>query len=347
MVIRGIRQVCEQELMQTRTNYILDLDDLTLADVAIAGRKNSALGELSNTLDSSKVCLPAGFAVLVDGYRDLLATDRLGERITAVLSEFSAGRKNLAKTGRTIRNMVLDSELPTRLAVEIAYRYAEMCGPECDAPVAVRSSATSNDMSDACLSGQQDTLLNVSGVRAVQRACMRAYASLFTDRAIAYREQHGIDHMSVSLSTGIQHMVRSDIGSAGTMLSIDPDSGRDRMIVINSAWGLGEAVVNGQVIPDEFIVLSSEQADSHQLSIVQRTPGEKTTKLMFADGIDELIETVPTTTRERSTPSLSDEDVLELAGWGLAIERAYGRPVNIEWARDGQDGKIYIVESIA
>lgn len=331
--------------MQTQTTYILDLRDLTLADLPIAGGKNASLGELLNSLSSCGVRVPEGFAVLVDGYRDLLATDRLGERIGSKLNEYRTGARSLAKTGRSIRNLILDTELPPRLALEIAYRYAELSGPNGHARVAVRSSATAEDLPDASFAGQQDTFLNVSGVEAVQRACLRAYASLFTDRAIAYREQKGFDHMEVSLSIGIQRMVRSDLGSSGVMFTIDPETGFDKTIVINSAWGLGEAVVQGAVTPDEFCVFKPGLEDPRLTPILRRITGEKSCKVVFSEGLDEFIETVPTTAAESRMLSLSDSDVIQLARWGAAIEQAYGRPMDIEWARDGEDGKIYIVQA--
>jgi pyruvate,water dikinase len=332
------------------TGYIAWFRDIRLADLPRVGGKNASLGELYGELTTAGVIVPNGFAVTGEAYAALLDESALRPRVGAILKDVSGEDVAvLARAAAAVRELILEAPWPAGLEREIREAYdalAREAGP--DPSVAVRSSATAEDLPDASFAGQQETYLGVRGADAVVAACRRCFASLFTDRAIVYRNQHGFDHLAVRLSIGIQRMVRADLGAAGVMFTLDPESGSRDVVVINSAYGLGEAVVQGQLDPDEFWVFKPTLRAGQQ-AILKRTLGQKDWKLgLGADGTPARVE-VPAEARPRL--SLADTEVLELSRLGIAIESHYsakaGRPtpMDIEWARDGADGRLYILQA--
>ncbi|HET7714349.1 MAG TPA: phosphoenolpyruvate synthase [Bauldia sp.] len=325
---------------------VVHLDAVGRGDVALVGGKNASLGEMITALSASGVRVPAGFATTADAYWRFLEANDLRGRMAAVLADLEAGRATLQEAGATIRTAILRSEMPTDLAAAIARAYGELGGREGreDLDVAVRSSATAEDLPEASFAGQQETFLNIRGVAALVDACRRCYASLFTDRAIAYRRVHGFDHMKVALSVGVQRMVRSDIGGAGVMFSIDTETGFNRIVLINAAWGLGENVVQGAVDPDEYHVYKPLLTDPALSPIVEKRLGSKEKKMIYASG-ETPTRNVPTSRAEREAFVLADSEILGLARSAVAIEAHYGRPMDMEWAKDGESGEIFIVQA--
>jgi pyruvate,water dikinase len=334
-------------------SYVVRLRDLTSGDVARVGGKNASLGELIRVLGPAGITVPPGFATTARAYWDLLAANHLSEPIAATLARFKSGKVSLATAGKTIRKSLERAEFPPALAKAITDAYRDLgaeVGRE-DIDVAVRSSATAEDLPTASFAGQQETFLNVVGQAALLAACRRCFASLFTDRAIAYRETHGFEHMKVALSVGVQQMVRADKAGAGVLFTIDTESGFPNVVLINAGWGLGENVVRGTIGPDQYLVLKS-LLDRPQLTpIVEKLRGGKEKKLVYASGAGRLREAaratrnVSTTKRERASFVLSDAEVLTLARWGCAIEAHYGRPMDVEWAKDGETGQLYVVQA--
>ncbi len=327
--------------------YTIPFAELGRHDVAEVGGKNSSLGEMIAKLSELHVSVPGGFATTAEAYRDFLKHDSLAERIAAELSGLDIEDvEKLAEAGARIRGWVLSTPFPVRLQEEIARGYEQMCSNGVDVAVAVRSSATAEDLPEASFAGQQETFLNVRGRDAVVRAVHDVFASLFNDRAIAYREHHGFAHSEVALSAGIQHMVRSDLGASGVMFTLDTDSGFRDVVLITASWGLGETVVQGAVNPDEFYVYKPTLRAGHR-AIVRRTLGGKALKMIYApDGqSDERIVTVDVPEADRMRFCLSDEDITELARQALIIEDHYGCPMDIEWGKDGETGKIYILQA--
>jgi len=327
--------------------YTIPFADLGRHDVAEVGGKNSSLGEMIANLARLGVSVPGGFATTADAYRDFLKHGELAERIASELKDLDVNDvAKLSESGERIRAWILSTPFPSRLEQEIAAGYQAMSHDGTDVAVAVRSSATAEDLPEASFAGQQETFLNVSGRDAVLRAVHEVFASLFNDRAIAYRDHHGFDHSEVALSAGIQHMVRSDLGSSGVMFTLDTDSGFRNVVLITASWGLGETVVQGAVNPDEFYVYKPALREGHK-AIVRRTLGGKALKMIYApDGQqDERITTVDVPEAQRMQFCLSDDDITELARQALIIEDHYGCPMDIEWGKDGQTGKLYILQA--
>jgi len=326
---------------------VLWFETLGRADVSRVGGKNASLGELVGKLAAEGVSVPPGFATTADAYREFLASNGLDDRISATLADLDAGRVALPEAGSAIREAFLHGNWPPAVADAIvaAYRVlSERSGqPNCD--VAVRSSATAEDLPEASFAGQQESFLNIRGEAELLAACRRCYASLFTDRAISYRETKGFDHMKVALSVGVQRMVRSDLGSAGVMFSIDTETGFDRVVLINAAWGLGENVVQGAVDPDEYQVFKPLLSDSVLTPIIEKKRGEKARKMVYTRDPGRPTKNVPTSKAERHSFVLSDEDILTLARWACAIEAHYGIAMDMEWAKDGQSGELFIVQA--
>jgi pyruvate,water dikinase len=324
------------------------LKDLRLADLDAVGGKNASLGEMIGALAAADIRVPGGFATTAQAYREFLGANRLDERIAARLRGLdTADIAALAKCGAEIRGWVASGVFPDQLRDEITKYYQsleESSGGKIS--FAVRSSATAEDLPDASFAGQQETFLNVRGLEAVLEAVRRVYASLYTDRAISYRVHHGFEHASVALSVAVQRMVRSDLGSSGVMFTLDTESGFRDVVFITASWGLGETVVQGAVNPDEFYV-HKPMLEQGRPAIVRRTLGTKLQKMVFAEqheaGRSTRILDVAEAERERF--SLTDAEVLELARAACAIERHYRRPMDIEWGRDGQDGRIYILQA--
>ena len=321
-------------------------EEVRRADVGRVGGKNSSLGEMVQTLQPKGIRIPPGFATTAEAYWDYVEANGLREKITDQLGLLAAGRASLAETGQAVRAMILRGEFPQATASAITGAYRRLCerAGKAEADVAVRSSATAEDLPDASFAGQQETFLNIRGEKALLEACRRCYASLFTDRAISYRVAKGFDHMSVALSIGVQQMVRSDLGGSGVMFSIDTETGFKDVVVIDAAWGLGENVVQGAVDPDEYQVFKPLLGDDAFAPIIEKKRGEKAIKMVYAAG-DKPTRNVPTSKAERSAFVLSDAEILTLARWAAAIEAHYGCPMDMEWARDGETGDMFIVQA--
>jgi pyruvate,water dikinase len=333
--------------MTTPAETIAWFEDLGREDVARVGGKNASLGEMVRNLGERGVRVPPGFATTANAYWRFVEANQIQEVVSSSLSDLASGKAPLAEVGQTIRRAFLRSEWPDDLASGIVEAYGELCRrsgrPEAD--VAVRSSATAEDLPDASFAGQQETFLNIRGEKTVLDACRRCYASLFTDRAISYRNAKGFDHSKVALSVGVQLMVRSDIGAAGVIFTIDTETGFDKVAVIDAAWGLGENVVQGAVDPDEYLVFKPLLRDSSLVPIIEMKLGGKTQKMIYATGGERPTRNVPTSKAERSRFVLDVADILALGRWAAAIEEHYGRPMDIEWAKDGETGELYIVQA--
>ncbi len=333
--------------MTTDTSSVIWFENLKRGDVASVGGKNSSLGEMVSTLGAKGVRVPDGFATTADAFRRYLDENGLVETIRAELDELARGSVPLAEAGRTIRRMILRGTFPADVAEAIAASYRELsqrAGKQ-EVDVAVRSSATAEDLPDASFAGQQETYLNIRGEAQLLDACRRCYASLFTDRAISYRVAKGFDHMKVALSVGVQLMVRSDIGGSGVMFSLDTETGFDKVVLINAAFGLGENVVQGAVDPDEYEVFKPFLSDPALKPIVEKKKGAKAIKMIYATGGDSPTRNVPTSKAERAAYVLGDDDILTLARWACTIEDHYGQPMDMEWAKDGETGELFIVQA--
>jgi pyruvate,water dikinase len=321
------------------------LEDVTLDDVVSVGGKNASLGELTRGLGDHGVVVPPGFALTADAYWAFVDAARLRPAMRELIADLQAGRRNLDEVGATIRARVIGSAVPEGLAAEVRAAYRELsrrCSAD-DVAVAVRSSATAEDLPEASFAGQHETFLNVVGEDDVVDACRRCFASLFTNRAISYRERLGIDHMRVALSVGVQQMVRSDLASSGVMFTIDTETGFPHLVVINASWGLGESVVQGIVNPDEYRVFKPLLNVPDVIPIIDRRPGAKETKTVYDPaGGTVQVETAP---EDRAALVLTDDETLTLARVGTAIEAHYGKPMDVEWAKDGEDGRLYVVQA--
>jgi pyruvate, water dikinase len=316
-------------------------------DVARVGGKNASLGEMIRALTSAGVRVPPGFATTADAYRSFVAHNKLAPVILDAVTAWEARQATLTQTGQRIRDAFLHGEWPTDTAAAIRDGYERLSARlgGADPAVAVRSSATAEDLPDASFAGQQETYLNVSGEQALLQACRRCYASLFTDRAIAYRQARGFEHLKVALSVGVQQMVRADRACSGVMFSIDTETGFDRVVLINAAWGLGETVVQGQVDPDEYMVFKPLLADHTLSPIIEKKLGGKAIKLIYSAELEEWTRKVPTSIAERESFVLIDAEILQLARWACVIETHYGVPMDMEWAKDADTGELYIVQA--
>ncbi|MHC5349759.1 phosphoenolpyruvate synthase [Metapseudomonas furukawaii] len=327
--------------------YVVSLDKLGVHDVEHVGGKNASLGEMISNLAGAGVSVPGGFATTAQAYRDFLEQSGLNDRIHAALDELDVDDVNaLAKTGAQIRQWVMEAEFPARLDAEIRTAFAAMAGDNENMAVAVRSSATAEDLPDASFAGQQETFLNIRGVDNVIRAAKEVFASLFNDRAIAYRVHQGFDHKLVALSAGVQRMVRSETGTAGVMFTLDTESGFRDVVFITGAYGLGETVVQGAVNPDEFYV-HKHTLEAGRPAILRRNLGSKAIKMVYGEEAKagKSVKTVEVDRADRARFCITDAEVTELAKQAMIIEKHYGRPMDIEWAKDGDDGKLYIVQA--
>jgi pyruvate,water dikinase len=333
--------------MSAQSSPVLWFETLGRGDVARVGGKNASLGEMVGKLGARGVRVPPGFATTADAYWRYIEANDLKAKIAGALDQYAAGKATLQETGATIRNLFVKGEWPGETAEAIRNAYAELCqrAGKVNVDVAVRSSATAEDLPDASFAGQQETYLNIRGDAALLDACRRCYASLFTDRAISYRIAKGFDHMKVALSVGVQLMVRSDIGGSGVMFSIDTETGFDKVVLINAAWGLGENVVQGAVNPDEYIIFKPLLDKPALKPIVEKTVGEKAQKMIYTDDGAHPTRNVPTSRAERAAYVLNDDDILLLARWAAVIEEHYGRPMDMEWAKDGESGELFIVQA--
>ncbi|HEP8232025.1 TPA: phosphoenolpyruvate synthase [Pseudomonas aeruginosa] len=327
--------------------YVVSLDKLGVHDVEHVGGKNASLGEMISNLAGAGVSVPGGFATTAQAYRDFLEQSGLNDRIHAALDALDVDDVNaLAKTGAQIRQWVMEAEFPARLDSEIRQAFAALANGNDNLAVAVRSSATAEDLPDASFAGQQETFLNIRGVDNVIRAAKEVFASLFNDRAIAYRVHQGFDHKLVALSAGVQRMVRSETGTAGVMFTLDTESGFRDVVFITGAYGLGETVVQGAVNPDEFYV-HKPTLEAGRPAILRRNLGSKAIKMIYGDEAKagRSVKVVDVDRADRARFVLSDAEVTELAKQAMIIEKHYGRPMDIEWAKDGDDGKLYIVQA--
>ncbi|REF28021.1 phosphoenolpyruvate synthase [Xenorhabdus cabanillasii] len=326
---------------------VLWYNQLGMDDVSRVGGKNASLGEMITNLADLGVSVPNGFATTAQAFNDFLEQSGVNQRIYQLLDEVNVDDVNqLAKAGVQIRQWVIDTPFTAQLEKDIRDAYLQLSEGEPDASFAVRSSATAEDMPDASFAGQQETFLNVQGIDAVMIAIKHVFASLFNDRAISYRVHQGYDHRGVALSAGVQRMVRSDLASSGVMFTIDTESGFDQVVFITSAYGLGEMVVQGAVNPDEFYV-HKPTLKNNRPAIVRRNLGSKKIRMVYADNKEhgQQVRTEDVSEELRNRFSLTDSEVETLAGQALLIEKHYGRPMDIEWVKDGHNGKLYIVQA--
>ncbi|MCD5973538.1 phosphoenolpyruvate synthase [Pseudomonas quasicaspiana] len=327
--------------------YVVSLDKLGVHDVEHVGGKNASLGEMISNLAGAGVSVPGGFATTAQAYRDFLELSGLNDQIHAALDALDVDDVNaLAKTGAQIRQWIMEAEFPEKLNAEIRTAFAELSAGNPNLAVAVRSSATAEDLPDASFAGQQETFLNIRGVENVIRAAKEVFASLFNDRAISYRVHQGFDHKLVALSAGVQRMVRSETGTAGVMFTLDTESGFRDVVFITGAYGLGETVVQGAVNPDEFYVHKGTLAAGRP-AILRRNLGSKAIKMIYGEEAKagRSVKTVDVEPADRARFCLTDEEVAELAKQAMIIEKHYKAPMDIEWAKDGDDGKLYIVQA--
>lgn len=332
------------------TALVVPFEHLRMTDVESVGGKNASLGEMISQLAATGVRVPGGFATTAHAFRQFLAHNGLAERISKRLSTLNTEDvRALAEAGAEIRRWIEETPFPADLEAAITAEFAKLTAGNPGASFAVRSSATAEDLPDASFAGQQETFLNVVGIEDVLHKMKEVFASLYNDRAISYRVHKGFAHSDVALSAGVQRMVRSDLGAAGVMFTIDTESGFKDVVFITSSYGLGETVVQGAVNPDEFYV-HKPSLKNGKSAVIRRNLGSKLIKMEFATPEEKaqsgrLVKTVDTATEQRNRYSLSDADVTELAKYALIIEQHYGRPMDIEWGKDGTDGQLYILQA--
>lgn len=335
-------------------NYVKNFDQLRITDIGLVGGKNASLGEMIVALKGQNIRVPDGFAVTADAYWYFIEYNNLLEQIKKIMATLvnPQDSKQLQKVGREIRGLIENGKMPDDLSEQIidAYHALSKKYNQNESDVAVRSSATAEDLPTASFAGQQDTFLNVHGVKSLLENYKKCIASLFTDRAIVYRIDQGFDHFKVALSVGVQKMIRSDLASSGVAFSLDTETGFPNVVMINSAYGLGESIVQGLIIPDEFIV-HKQTLEKGFKSIVKKQLGDKQTKMVYADSDGALLKTVQVSDADRQKFSLTDAEVLELARYVAAIEKYYSSlkgswsPMDVEWAKDGLDNKLYIIQA--
>ncbi|KRE64982.1 phosphoenolpyruvate synthase [Arthrobacter sp. Soil736] len=328
-------------------HQVVWFDDVGMGDVRRVGGKNASLGEMTRSLKASGVHVPEGFATTATAYRAFIDVNGIEPALRESVRQYRSGAVSLRNAGEKLRALVLSGMFPEALALQIREKYqalARRSGIE-NPPVAVRSSATAEDLPDASFAGQQETFLNVVGETELLDACRRCFASVFTDRAISYREMKNFDHLDVALSIGVQRMVRSDVGASGVMFSIDTDSGFPRAAVISAAWGLGEPVVQGSVDPDKYLVYKPLLDEPSLVPIIEKIIGSKARKMVYGVGGSARTRTVDTSEQERRSVVLNDAEIIRLARWALLVEEHYGCPMDMEWAKDGLTGELFMVQA--
>ncbi len=333
--------------------YIRWFEELSIDDVGLVGGKNASLGEMYRELTPEGVLVPNGFAVTAEAYHAYLQATGVDQEIRQILADLDVTDiANLQERGHAARQAILAAEMPTELQEQIVAAYRQLGGTRGDVDVAVRSSATAEDLPDASFAGQQETLLNVRGTRILLETCRRCFASLFTDRAISYRQKRGYNHFTIGLSIGIQLMVRSDLACSGVMFTLDTESGFRDVVLINAAYGLGENVVQGAVNPDEFYVFKPTLlADSQWRPILNRRLGTKEFQMVYDTEGTRLTKNIPVPPADRARFCITDDELLQLARWACRIEQHYSQkrgadcPMDLEWAKDGVTGQLYIVQA--
>jgi len=343
-VMKRVNAVNKGEIM-VNTAFIRSFRDISMQDIALVGGKNASLGEMIQHLSDSGVDVPQGFAVTTAAYWLFLEENNLTKNIEHQLEYYKKGFITLHEAGEEIRAYFLNARMPPILVEQIKATYSALCrntGKD-NITVAIRSSATAEDLPEASFAGQQESYLNVSGIGAVLVACQKCFASLFTDRAISYRNLNKIDHMKTALSVGVQMMISSDKASSGVMFSLDTETGFPDAVIINAAWGLGEGIVLGTVNPDEYLVYKPFLSDKALSPILQKTLGSKKKKVIYGDhGGTKIVDSLP---EEQNTFVLSDEEILTLARSARRIEDHYSVPMDMEWAKDHQSGQLYILQA--
>jgi pyruvate, water dikinase len=337
--------------MNTHT-FIKWFEDITIDDVPVVGGKNASLGEMVRELAGKGVKVPGGFAITADAYRHFLGTAGLQPFIRKTLQDLDThDTANLSERGQTVRQAILNATLPDELQTAIADAYRKLQEDASQPPeVAVRSSATAEDLPDASFAGQQETYLNVHGINAVLETCKRCFASLFTDRAISYRVDKGFDHLKIALSIGVQRMVRSDLACSGVIFTIDTETGFRDSVMVSAAYGLGENVVQGAVTPDEYCVFKPTLKTGFR-PILKKAAGSKEFKLVYDTGGGRMVRNVPVSAEDRAKLCLTDDEVLQLARWACVVEdhyaakRGVASPMDLEWAKDGRTGELFIVQA--
>ena len=329
------------------TNQVLSLDQVRMSDIQRVGGKNASLGEMISTLQPSGIRVPPGFATTIEAYYNFIESNNLEHQIKQAIESLDIDNvEALNETGKKIRNWFIESTLPADLEQEIRDAYETLCSSDnSNISVAIRSSATAEDLPEASFAGQQETFLNVHGTDDVVKRVQHVFASLYNDRAIAYRAHQGFNNSNIALSVGIQKMVRSDLGASGVIFTLDTESGFRDLVFITSSFGLGECIVQGSVNPDEFYVHKSTLKKGNS-AILRRILGEKTIKMVYSqNGGDSSTEIVETSENERRNFSLKDKEIEQLAQMAIEIERHYERPMDIEWGMDGKNGELYILQA--
>ena len=325
---------------------VLWFKELRKTDVGLVGGKNASLGEMYRFLVPKGVIVPNGFAITASAYQYFLKEAGIKKKIQQILKETKIHNiTSLMAGGRRIRETILKAQFPAKLDAQIieAYRKLEKeFGKNCD--VAVRSSATAEDLPDASFAGQQETYLNIRGPKQLLEACKKCFASLFTNRAISYRADKHFDHFKISLSIGVQKMIRSDLAASGVMFTLDTESGFKDVVLINGSYGLGENIVQGKVTPDEFTIFKPTLAQGYK-AIISRRLGQKSPKMIYSRNPAKPTVDVPVKPADQEKFCITEAEVLKLAKWGVIIENHYQRPMDIEWAKDGQTGKLFIVQA--
>jgi len=328
------------------SSFIRTFDEITIADTPVVGGKNSSLGEMYSTLASAGIKVPYGFATTAFAFDSFLRHNSLDQKLQKLMSALDrANYSNLSQIGSQARTLILSAEIPAEMAEEISAKYLELCG-QTGLAVAVRSSATAEDLPQASFAGQHESYLNIRGEKALLNAVQKCFASLYTDRAIKYREDNGFAHEKVYLSVGIQKMVRSDKGCSGVIFTLEPESGFRDIIHISGAWGLGENIVQGTVTPDEFMVFKPTLR-AQKNAIVQKKLGEKAKTMIYGKTEGTPVVNIETPLERREQFVLDDKEILTLAKWAAVIEDHYQRPMDIEWAKDGVTGEIFITQARA
>src|SRR5437762_5878685 len=327
--------------------FVVRFDEVSSRNGAQVGGKHAALGEMIRALKKQGVRVPDGFATTADAFRLFVRENKIDKKIGAEIERLKKGTKSLTAAGKALRALFLKGKFPKQAEEQIRKAYRDLCGryKKRAVDVAVRSSATAEDLPEASFAGQQETYLNISGEDAVVDACRKCYASLFTDRAINYREERNFDHLKIALSAGVQKMVRADKAGAGVMFSIDTESGFPNVVRISAAWGLGEVVVKGAANPDEYTVFKPLLGKKKTQPIPEKSLGDKKRKVVYARSRRRATRTINTTKKERESFVLDDDEILRLTKWACAIEKHYKKPMDIEWAKDGDTGQIFILQA--